>query len=196
MIVAFEQFPTNWAMHCTGQHHRGHGFVSRWSRLNFSEVFNRQLLISVESNCFGLWLLYSVIGSNFSRHFCNQSEVKPKPIVARAWTFSRALSLLPCNYVDFWLAKVITLALVLRHSIETRSNRQLLKLSRLVRGSSFSFVYRWFSPDVTAAMLVYRTIEEKVFWEFDSIIMQNMCRNLLLFCTQTWPSHHVIENHL
>ena len=60
----------------------------------------------------------------------------------------------------------------------------------------FTIVYRWFSPDVTAAMLVYRTIEEKVFWEFDSIIMQNMCHNLLLFCTQTWPSHHVIENHL
>ena len=31
-----------------------------------------------------------------------------------------------------------------------------------------------FSRDVTAAMLVYRTIAEKVFWEFDSIIMQNM----------------------
>ena len=56
--------------------------------------------------------------------------------------------------------------------------------------------FRWFSPDFTAAMLVYRTIEENVFWEFDSIIMQNMCHNLLLFCTQTWPSHHVIENHL
>ena len=45
-------------------------------------------------------------------------------------------------------------------------------------------------------MLVYRTIEEKVFWEFDSIIMQNMCHNLLLFCTQTWPSLHVTKNHL
>ena len=33
----------------------------------------------------------SVIGSKFSRHFFNQSEVKPKPIVARACTFSRAL---------------------------------------------------------------------------------------------------------
>ena len=29
-----------------------------------------------------------------------------------------------------------------------------------------------FSRDVTAAMLVYRTIAKKVFWEFDSIIMQ------------------------
>ena len=42
-------------------------------------------------NYFGLWLLHSVIGSKFSRHFFNQSEVKPKPIVARACTFSRAL---------------------------------------------------------------------------------------------------------
>ena len=35
--------------------------------------------------------LLSVIGSTFSRHFFNQSKVKPKPIVARAGTFSRAL---------------------------------------------------------------------------------------------------------
>ena len=52
------------------------------------------------------------------------------------------------------------------------------------------------SPDVTAAMFVYRTIEKTVFWGFVSIIMQNMSKNLLLFCTQTWPSPHVIENHL
>ena len=45
-------------------------------------------------------------------------------------------------------------------------------------------------------MFVYRTIEKKVFREFDSIVMQNMSHNLLLFCTQTWQSHHVIENHL
>ena len=54
--------------------------------------------------------------------------------------------------------------------------------------------YRWFSPDVTAAMFVYRTIEKTVFWEFHSIIMQNMSHNLLLFCTQTWPSPHVVES--
>ena len=32
-----------------------------------------------------------MIGSKFSRHFINQSEVKPKPMVARAYTFSRDL---------------------------------------------------------------------------------------------------------
>ena len=32
-----------------------------------------------------------MIGSKFSRHFFNQSEVKPKPIVAYVCTFSRAL---------------------------------------------------------------------------------------------------------
>ena len=32
-----------------------------------------------------------MIGSTFLRHSFNQSEVKPKPIVARAFTFSRAL---------------------------------------------------------------------------------------------------------
>ena len=31
-----------------------------------------------------------------------------------------------------------------------------------------------FSCGVTAAMLVYRTIVKKVFWNFDSIIMQNV----------------------
>ena len=42
-------------------------------------------------NYFGFSLLHSVIGSKFSRHFFNQSEVKPKQIVARVYTFSRAL---------------------------------------------------------------------------------------------------------
>ena len=51
-----------------------------------------------------------------------------------------------------------------------------------------------FSRDVTAAMSVYRTIPKKVFWEFDSIIMQNLSDILPLFCTPTWPSHHVSEN--
>ena len=51
-----------------------------------------------------------------------------------------------------------------------------------------------FSCDVTAAMLVYRTILKKVFWEFDSIIMQNLSDILLLFCSPTWPSHYVSEN--
>ena len=32
-----------------------------------------------------------MIGSKFSLHFVNQSKVKPKPIVACACTFSRAL---------------------------------------------------------------------------------------------------------
>ena len=44
-------------------------------------------------------------------------------------------------------------------------------------------------------MLVRRAKEKKVFWEFDSIIMQNMSHNLLLFCAPTWPSYRVIENH-
>ena len=50
-----------------------------------------------------------------------------------------------------------------------------------------------FSCDVTAAMLVYRTIAKKIFWEFDSIITQNLSDILPLFCTPTWPSHYVSE---
>ena len=54
--------------------------------------------------------------------------------------------------------------------------------------------YSRFSRDVTAAMLVYRTIAKKVFWDFDYNIMQNLSDVLPLFCTPTWPSHHVSEN--
>ena len=54
--------------------------------------------------------------------------------------------------------------------------------------------YSRFSRDVTVAMLVYRAIAKKVFWEFDSIIMQNLSESLPLFCTPRWPSHHVSEN--
>ena len=59
---------------------------------------------------------------------------------------------------------------------------------------SLAWIYSRFSFDVTAAMLVYRTIAKKVFWEFDSIIMQNFSDILPLSCTPTWPSHHVTEN--
>jgi len=44
-------------------------------------------------------------------------------------------------------------------------------------------------------MVVYRTIVEKVFWEFDSIIMQNLSDILPFFGTSAWPSHQVSENH-
>ena len=42
-----------------------------------------------KAKCFAL--LNSVIGSKFSHHFFNQSEVKPKPIMTHACTFSHAL---------------------------------------------------------------------------------------------------------
>ena len=38
---------------------------------------------------------------------------------------------------------------------------------------------------------MYRTMVTEVFWEFDSIIMQNLSDILPLFCTPTCPSHHV-----
>ena len=49
------------------------------------------------ANCFGFALLHSVIGSKFSRHFFNQSEMKPKPIVARAMARACAFSLALCH---------------------------------------------------------------------------------------------------
>ena len=54
--------------------------------------------------------------------------------------------------------------------------------------------YSWIVPDVTAAMLVYRTIAKKVSWEFDTIIMQDLSDILPLFFTPTWSSQHVSEN--
>ena len=43
----------------------------------------------------------TVIGSKFSRNFFNQSEVKPKPIVAHACTFSLALCRLSVTSLSF-----------------------------------------------------------------------------------------------
>jgi len=66
-----------------------------------------------------------------SRHFLIQSEVKPKPIVTRSHSFSRTFSelqVITSSFdwftvltVSFWLARVITLVLILQHSIENCS---------------------------------------------------------------------------
>ena len=37
-------------------------------------------------------------------------------------------------------------------------------------------------------------MQQSVFWEFDSINMQKLWGHFLLFCTPTWPSHHVDAN--
>ena len=57
-------------------------------------------------------------------------------------------------------------------------------------------VSRWFLPDVIAAMLVHRTKEKRLVWEFESSIVQNMSHHLRLSCAPTWQPYHVIENHL
>ena len=85
---------------------------------------------------FSITTLYT-IGLKYSRHFFIQSEVKPKPIVTRLHTFSRASSLLQALTSSYdwligfsvssadWPARLITLGLVLRRSVENRSNIQL-----------------------------------------------------------------------
>ena len=62
-----------------------------------------------------------------------------------------------------------------------------------VLDSSNSFILGF---HVTSRRLCWCTEKKrkKVFWEFDSIIMQNLSDILPLFCTTTWPSHHVSEN--
>ena len=70
----------------------------------------------------------------------------------------------------------------------------LNNLCRVSELDQLTLAYSWFSRDVTTAMLVYRTIAQRFFWELDSVIMQNLSDILPLFCTPTWPSHHVSEN--
>ena len=41
---------------------------------------------------------------------------------------------------------------------------------------------------------MYRAIAKKVFWEFDSITVQNLSDILPLFCAPTWPSRHVSKS--
>ena len=76
-------FPTVWLHSSVGSYGLKHTniYIER-----FSIECRKQLV-----NSFGFALLHSVIGSKFSRHFFNQSKLKPKPIVARACTFSGAL---------------------------------------------------------------------------------------------------------
>jgi len=62
-----------------------------------------------------------------------------------------------------------------------------LKLTQIVIIPSVPYnmskCYSRFSRNVTAAMLVYITIANKFFWEFDSIIMQTLSEILPLFYT-------------
>ena len=72
-----------------------------------------------------------MIGSKFPCHFFNQSEVKPKPIVARTCTFSRALCRQRVITSSFdWFTGLSPSFLIgqsnyfgfgLRHSFENRS---------------------------------------------------------------------------
>ena len=64
--------------------------ITKLSNRNYGITFDSHLKTALISELL-LVLPHSVIGSKFSRHFFNQSEVKAKPIVACACTFSRAL---------------------------------------------------------------------------------------------------------
>ena len=115
--------------------------------LQFTLVCNLHLIWCIDLEWFFIWvskviseLLWFCITSpsdwfKVLAPFFNQAEMKPKTIVAHACTFSRALCRLRVLTSSsdwftglspsFWLAKEITLVLVLRHSSETRSNMDL-----------------------------------------------------------------------
>ena len=90
-------------------------------------------------------LLHSVIGSKFLRHFFNQSEVKSKPNVACACTFSRPLCRLCVITSSFdWFTGLSPSFLIgqsnyfgfgLRHSIEIRS---IFNIRHIVINNSLS----------------------------------------------------------
>ena len=74
-----------------------------------------------------------------------------------------------------------------RLEIEAKMNSEMTYFC----SNASTIKYSWFASDVTAAMLVYRTMVKEVFWEFGSIIMQKLSDILPLFCTPTCPPHHV-----
>ena len=129
VIFSLIPFQRNWPTFCCGSrllyfftsplHRVDKVFLWQWDRA----VFNRVSKVIGELLWFAL--LRSVIGSKIPRHFFDQSEVKPKPIVTRVPTFSRALCRVITSSFDWitglWLAKVISLVLAFRHLIETHS---------------------------------------------------------------------------
>ena len=56
--------------------------------------------------------------------------------------------------------------------------------------------YNWFSPDVIVAKLVQRTKEKKPVCGLDLLLCKPLAIICKLFLAPTWPSYHVIENHL
>ncbi len=78
--------------------------------------------------CFGFALLRLLIGLRNPRNFFFQSEVKPQTILNRRAVLSDVYVYWPWDLIGsfdwlglLWLARVITLVLVLRHSIENCS---------------------------------------------------------------------------
>ena len=57
-----------------------------------------------------------MIGSKFSRHFFNHSEVKPKPMLTRACKFFPRFVSATCKYSEFWLVYWIVFVLLIGQS--------------------------------------------------------------------------------
>ena len=92
-------------------------------------------------------LVFRAVGLKNSHHFFIQSGVKPKPTGIRSHTFSRALRQLHVITRSFdwftgfsaslWLARDITLVLVLQHSIEDHSKPSVWRV-RSAKTNSFA----------------------------------------------------------
>ena len=96
---------------------------------------------------------------------------------------SRQIYLVPC-------VTIIRLLLF----IGARKTRQTEGVFNQSRGTTVSGrINSRFVRDVTAAILLYRTIAKKAFADCNSIIMQYLSDILPFFCTQTRPSHYLSE---
>ena len=112
--------------------HENGAFQKRFSNrknLKTSAFRFRAVFIWVsKSNWFCVYYATRLVQKTRATFFI-QSGVKPKPIVIHSYAFSRALRQLlrvligSLDYLcPLWLARVITLVLVLRHSVENRSS--------------------------------------------------------------------------
>ena len=81
-------------------------------------------------------------------------------------------SLLLQGYGGCWVIRLLFIV---------SSKTDYMRVSVCEKGQKVVVYFFVFACDVTAAILVHRTMQQNVFWEFDYIIMQNSWEYFLLF---------------
>ena len=96
-------------------------------------------------NCFGVVLPCSLIGSKISRQFFIQSELKPKPVVARSYTFSRG-----SRQFDWFTEWSLSFVIV-----EGARSPFVIAISNPFQSSPFSAILVPFCPRVTPVLFSF-----------------------------------------